>query len=104
LSAHQSNGSYDELNSFLCQKVNKSIRKFTFPEEYNYHGSYNNYYSLTEVEQTENSLLIGLSIIIYVKNDDYYKKGYDDIEQQSLVKQQFKTLHKGILRNIRLNN
>lgn len=106
LSAQQTGDEYE--NAFFSQKLKKSIREFSFPAEYNFDPAYNNYYSLTEVKQTQNSDLIGICAIIYAINVDENgsdkKKSYDAKELQLLAMKQFELLNKAILQNIKLNN
>lgn len=109
LSSQQSYlNSYEDVNAFFCKRLKKAIRKFTFPQEYNFVPIHNNYYSIAQVKQTQTSELIGLSLVVYgvnVDEDGWDKqKSYDAKEMQRLVRKQFELLHKPILDYIRIKN
>lgn len=108
--AEQKDDNFDNINAIFGQRLKSSVRRFTFPEEYNYSPEYrNNFYGLTQVKQTQTSDLIGISMISYAVNvseeDGWEKKKSYDVEVlQSHLKSNFKFLNKAILQNVEFNN
>ena len=92
----------------LVKNLINPIREYSFPAEYNFNPAYDNYYSLTEVKQTQDSDLIGICAIIYAiivdENGFDKKKSYDAKELQLIAMKQFELLNKAILQNTKLNN
>ena len=111
LSAQHTNdfdGWDDELYPSLEVRVDKSIREYTFPKEYQYSPNWRiNYYSLIEIKQNQTSDLIGLSLFIVGLNIDGQEpeeREYNKKEIGAIVRNQYKSLHKVIMKSIRLNS
>ncbi|MBI9031493.1 hypothetical protein JEZ13_05785 [bacterium] len=106
LSAEIDDDNENSEDNFFCDRVNGSVRTYTFPEAYNFNpAATNHYYSLTQVMQITTGDLIGLDVVIYGYDID--GNGKMDIKKVAnisdihlLVKEEFQRIHKPLLERI----